>query len=403
MVLPLILGALGGALGTAGTLGTIGALGGAAIGSGLGTYAQTGDLEKGILSGLGAYAGGALLGPVLGGAGGAGAAGTTGAAGAAAPASAAGSLTGQTAAATAAPYATAVPGPGVTGLGVPKPVGAVTAGMPKGVGGIAGLGKNAFRFAMSPQGAGVGIGSAIGSSFSIPGSDSGSGSDRPRGTGFRPYSMELNKRPEGYNTNMGEFNYGFKYPSLEDFRSQSNMARGGLVKRMQEGGIASLTAGGADMERSGGMPAAGNDKEIVANAIRAIKGKSDRAEIALGAFLARYGEAALRDLVDSVRSESKRESEETDDMDDDDEDEGRVTGPGDGMSDMVPANIENDEDVLLSDGEFVISADVVSAIGNGSSDAGAKALQNMMDRVRSMKNGSPKQPPRIPQEKMLPA
>jgi hypothetical protein len=77
MVLPLILGALGGTLGGAGMLGGIGALGGAALGSGLGGYAQTGDIETGILTGLGAFAGGALLGPMMGGAGSAGAAAAT--------------------------------------------------------------------------------------------------------------------------------------------------------------------------------------------------------------------------------------------------------------------------------------------------------------------------------------
>ncbi len=396
MVLPLILGALGGALGTAGTLGTVGALGGAAIGSGLGTYAQTGDLEKGIAAGLGAYAGGTLLAPIMGGAG---------AAAAANPSAAAGSLTGQAAAAApaaAAPYATAVPGPGVTGLGVPKPASAITAGTPKGLGGIAGLGRGAMRFARSPMGGGTSIGASVGSSL-VPSPPTVSSAPAPQSASRAAPPPQLQGEGSSDESRESELSsYGFLSPSIPGIPTIGRMAMGGIVRRMQDGGIASLAPQGAGRRGAAVPPELGNDKEIVANAIRAIKGKSDRAEIALGAFLARYGEAALRDLVDSVRSESKRDSEDTDDMDDD-EDEGRVTGPGDGMSDMVPANIENDEDVLLSDGEFVISADVVSALGNGSSDAGAKALQNMMDRVRSMKNGSPKQPPRIPQEKMLPA
>jgi hypothetical protein len=71
-MLPMLLGLLGGGLGTAGTLGSIGALGGAALGSGLGSFAQTGDLGEGIKTGIGAYLGGAALGALAGGAAGAG-------------------------------------------------------------------------------------------------------------------------------------------------------------------------------------------------------------------------------------------------------------------------------------------------------------------------------------------
>jgi hypothetical protein len=73
------------------------------------------------------------------------------------------------------------------------------------------------------------------------------------------------------------------------------------------------------------------------------------------------------------------------------------------MADMVPATMEGDQDVLLSDGEFVVPADVVSGIGNGSSDAGSNKLEDMMDRVRELRTGGATQPPAIPDEMMLPA
>jgi hypothetical protein len=57
-----------------------------------------------------------------------------------------------------------------------------------------------------------------------------------------------------------------------------------------------------------------------------------------------------------------------------------VVGNGDGMSDSVPADIEGVQEARLADGEFVIPADVVADIGNGSSDAGSKKLYDMMDR-----------------------
>ena len=70
---------------------------------------------------------------------------------------------------------------------------------------------------------------------------------------------------------------------------------------------------------------------------------------------------------------------------------------------MVPATLEGEQDVVLSDGEFIVPADVVSGLGNGSSDAGSEALYEMMDRVRKLRTGKESQPDQVPQEKMLPA
>jgi hypothetical protein len=64
-----------------------------------------------------------------------------------------------------------------------------------------------------------------------------------------------------------------------------------------------------------------------------------------------------------------------------------LKGPGDGMSDNIPATIADKRPARLADGEFVIPADVVSHLGNGSSDAGAKQLYAMMDKVRKARTG----------------
>jgi hypothetical protein len=80
-----------------------------------------------------------------------------------------------------------------------------------------------------------------------------------------------------------------------------------------------------------------------------------------------------------------------------------VTGTGDGMSDSVPASIEGVQEARLADGEFVIPADVVADIGNGSSDAGSKKLYDMMDRVRKARHGTTEQPPEIKAERLMPA
>lgn len=80
-----------------------------------------------------------------------------------------------------------------------------------------------------------------------------------------------------------------------------------------------------------------------------------------------------------------------------------LNGSTDGMADKVPARIDSGQEARLSDGEFVIPADVVSHLGNGNSDAGAKALHAMMDRVRKERTGNKKQGKEITATKMLPA
>ena len=80
-----------------------------------------------------------------------------------------------------------------------------------------------------------------------------------------------------------------------------------------------------------------------------------------------------------------------------------LKGMGDGMSDTIPANINNVQEAALSDGEFVIPADVVSHLGNGSSNAGAKRLYAMMDNIRKERTGKEKQAPAVNVNKVMPA
>lgn len=80
-----------------------------------------------------------------------------------------------------------------------------------------------------------------------------------------------------------------------------------------------------------------------------------------------------------------------------------LKGPGDGMSDNIPATIGSKQPARLADGEFVVPADVVSGLGNGSTDAGAKQLYKMLDKVRSARTGTKKQGKAIKPEKYTPA
>jgi hypothetical protein len=65
-----------------------------------------------------------------------------------------------------------------------------------------------------------------------------------------------------------------------------------------------------------------------------------------------------------------------------------LKGPGDGVSDSIPASIGDKRPARLADGEFVVPARIVSEIGNGSTEAGARKLYAMMDRVQNARKKS---------------
>jgi len=79
-----------------------------------------------------------------------------------------------------------------------------------------------------------------------------------------------------------------------------------------------------------------------------------------------------------------------------------LSGPGDGVSDHIPAVLDNGQPARLADGEFVVPARDVAELGNGSSAAGARKLYAMLDRLeksrRQAKRGQDMKP-----EKHLPA
>ena len=176
----------------------------------------------------------------------------------------------------------------------------------------------------------------------------------------------------------GEFNYRIAKNYAEGGELESNSPMDMGIGGMQEGGM--------------------NDKELISSAINVIQGDiidKSQQQVILAQFVSQFGQEALKDLIEKVESgEIPNIPVEGD---------GMVKGAGDGMDDMIPSSMEGEQDVLLSDGEFVVPADVVSGIGNGSSDAGANKLEGMMDRVRELRTGGKTQPPAIPDEMMLPA
>ena len=73
------------------------------------------------------------------------------------------------------------------------------------------------------------------------------------------------------------------------------------------------------------------------------------------------------------------------------------------MSDSIPAMIGREQQAALSEGEFVVPADVVSHLGNGSSNAGSKRLYEMMAQLRKARTGTEKQGKEINPERYIPA
>ena len=356
MVLPLLFGLAGSALGGTGALGAMGALGAGALGSGLGRFVETGDLGKGIETGLTSFLGGQALSSI-------------------------GKMAGIESLAKAGELGTS----GATDFTMKT--GLETLKNPA-VLGQAALGQATVPPPMPPPVAPVPF------------------ENRQAGVPDR-----ITRRPpKGYRPGFdGEFDYGVSpnfgvglmNPNDPRFMNSGgimSMADGGELKPIPEDnkGLPNLPKDVRNkmgfMQEGGAVEGDMEANKIIDDAVNAIKGLSDSPEIALGVFVAKYGEEALEDLIERVN----------DGEFDQPRDDNMIEGEGDGMDDKVPATLEGQQDVMLSDGEFVVPADVVSGIGNGSSDAGARELEDMMTRVRQLRTGKMEQPEQVPQEMMLP-
>jgi hypothetical protein len=128
-----------------------------------------------------------------------------------------------------------------------------------------------------------------------------------------------------------------------------------------EGGLASLREND------------GYTANLVHEAKAALLGEHPRPREAIMRFEEVFGEGALNLLRDRISG-------------------GRVRGAGGGMDDLVPGSIEGRQKVRLADGEFVIPSDVVSGLGDGSTDQGVRKLHGLMDDVRQQRTGKKAQP-----------
>jgi hypothetical protein len=128
------------------------------------------------------------------------------------------------------------------------------------------------------------------------------------------------------------------------------------------------------------------DQELISETVQAINGQHPNPDAVLLAFINTFGEDALQDLVQRVRAQG---------------DQG--VGKSDGMSDSIPAMINGKEPAAISEGEYIMPADVVSGLGNGSTEAGARELDALSNRVRAFRQGGMvDQPPAMNSRKAMP-
>lgn len=326
MVLPLLGGLVGSAIAGTGALGGIAAglspLMASAIGSGLGSFVETGDLKEAAMTGALSGLGGAMLGGTAANvAQGATGQGLTEAAKAA----------GVNASTQAGANLLQNMGQGAAVQGLQKE--ALNEAVKTGIGGLGGgeimgnLGSYGKYMLQDPARIAAMTGAAVGPAAMYK-PEGGRGYGPPK-RGFQPGGARYNAPGGG----IGEFDY--RYPT--------NYQDGGIVK-MQEGGAV-------------GMP---SEKDVITDAVAAIEGRHPAPEIALAKFVQTYGKDALMELVSSVRRGDMQRNRT--------EDTGMVYGPQTGM-DMVPAkNVDNGQDVLLESGEYVLPKATVDAVGEENLD-----------------------------------
>jgi hypothetical protein len=171
----------------------------------------------------------------------------------------------------------------------------------------------------------------------------------------------------------------------------------GESKTMQGGGITDLPVEGqqeammSDLDPAMQQEAQMAD-ELIQQTILAILGRVEEPDVIIDMFIDEFGQEAYLALREEVLN-SVVPGAQT---------EGLIRGQGDGMSDEVTGMIGDQQQVATSPGEYIVPADVVSGIGNGSSNSGASQLDGMIDGIRQARTGTEVQPEAIIPEEFMP-
>jgi hypothetical protein len=197
----------------------------------------------------------------------------------------------------------------------------------------------------------------------------------PKSTAMiRPYDFEYNPQTGAYDRPAGDTSEAAYFKPTFTARDPYLAAAGGLMDSMRSVDFDKednyYAAGGLTAFKQGGRP---ESRPLVGEDYYRFMGRDDTM---LGTVEKNFSEGGTPRFL---------------------------SGGGDGMSDDIPAVIGDKQPARLADGEFVIPADVVSHIGNGSSKAGAKRLYEMMANIRKERTGTKKQAPAIKPNKFMPA
>jgi hypothetical protein len=127
---------------------------------------------------------------------------------------------------------------------------------------------------------------------------------------------------------------------------------------------------------------AGEYDRLIQMTMQAVLGQTENADEIIQMFIDEFGVDAFRQLRDAVLKQQVPNAQT----------EGMVDGNGGGMDDQVMGMIGNQRPVAVSPGEYIVPADVVSGLGDGSSKSGADILDELNQAVRMARTGTPEQP-----------
>ena len=184
---------------------------------------------------------------------------------------------------------------------------------------------------------------------------------------------------------------GVEPPQLLD-ESTRTMAEGGDTD-LPNPGLEALQKVAPNVVKKMGYKEGGPIDDLMAETRAFILGESDD-ETVVERFVEMYGVEAFMQLRDTVLKEITNPQAQT---------SGLIEGQGNGgMDDDLLGSIGGKEAIAVSQDEFIVPADVVSMLGDGSSDAGANKLYKMMDDVRKEKTGTTQQAGMINDQRVMP-
>ena len=153
-----------------------------------------------------------------------------------------------------------------------------------------------------------------------------------------------------------------------------------------------MSGGGVVGYQDGGYVNRDELDKLIKMTVDAILGDAENADEVIETFISVFGNEAFQQLRDKVLQAQVPDAQT----------EGMIEGEGGGMDDEVMGMIGNQQRVAVSPGEYIVPADVVASLGDGSSDAGADKLDTMLDDVRVAKTGRTIQPGKI-DDRVIPA